>query len=404
MKPSLAAVKACLDRADNFYLYDEAILHRKAATLREAFPQIGFLYSIKCNPHPHVLRSVFACGFGADAASAGEVALARQAGLAANRIYYSAPGKTPADIAQTIGQAVLIADSLAEVHRIQQAAAERGITVPIGLRINPAFTFDGEGGAPSKFGIDEDQAREFLHRNGCKNVQVTGIHVHLKSQELDAKVLSAYYRRIFALAETFEDLCGGLDYINMGSGMGIPYTAADKPLDLDALSAAVKEELAKYQRKHPRAKVLIEVGRYVACESGVYVTTVLDRKVSHGKIYLILKNTLNGFLRPSLAQLIARYAPEGSPPGSEPLFTAKDAFAYLTLKEGQAAEETVTLVGNLCTAADIVAENIALPHLDCGDAIVITNAGSYGAVLSPMQFSTQPQPKAFFLTRTGELL
>lgn len=276
--------------------------------------------------------------------------------------------------------------------------------MPIGLRINPAFTFDGEGGAPSKFGIDEDQAREFLRQNGCKNVQVTGIHVHLKSQELDAKVLSAYYQRIFALAETFEDLCGGLDYINMGSGMGIPYTAADKPLDLDALSAAVKEEVAKYQRKHPRARVLIEVGRYVTCESGVYVTTVLDRKVSHGKTYLILKNTLNGFLRPSLAQLIARYAPEGSPPGSEPLFTAKDAFACLTLKEGQAAEETVTLVGNLCTAADIVAENIALPHLDCGDAIVITNAGSYGAVLSPMQFSTQPQPKAFFLTRTGELL
>ena len=148
---------------------------------------------------------------------------------------------------------------------------------------------------------------------------------------------------------------------------------------------------------------MIEVGRYAVCKSGLYVTKVMDKKTSHGTTYLILKNTLNGFIRPSLAKLVEHYAVEETPASSEPLFTARDAFQFLTLKD-EAPSETVTLVGNLCTATDVIAENIPMPHLECGDTVIITNAGGYAAVLSPLQFSSQERPAELFLTQSGEVI
>ena len=132
------------------------------------------------------------------------------------------------------------------------------------------------------------------------------------------------------------------------------------------------------------------------------MTKVLDRKTSYGKTYLILKNTLNGFLRPSMARLIMSCAAE-EPTGKEPLFTKENAFAFMTLRES-APKEKVTLMGNLCTAADMIADNIELPCLEEGDCLIITNAGSYAAVLSPMRFSSQERPQEFFLTMDGMIL
>jgi len=91
------------------------------------------------------------------------------------------------------------------------------------------------------------------------------------------------------------------------------------------------------------------------------------------------------------------------PAGKEPLFTKEDAFAFITLQESR-QKEKVTLVGNLCTAADVIAEDIEVPYLEEGDCLIMTNAGSYAAVLSPMQFSSQERPKEFFLSAKGEIL
>lgn len=396
-------ISQCAETRDSFYLYDESCILHSIKQLKTNFPQIEFLYSIKCNPKPHVLNCVFKQGFGADAASAGEVRSARKAGLHAEKIYYSAPGKSAKDIEDCLGKATLIADSTGEIERIQAAAEKAGTVANIGIRINPDFSFDGEGGKPSKFGIDEAQAIAFLKENTFKNIKVTGIHIHLKSQELDDRVLSAYYERVFRLAEKFAQICGKLDYINMGSGMGVPYAPGDAPLDLPAVSAAVEKNLEGFRTAYPDTKCIIEVGRFAVCKSGVYVTKVMDRKESCGKTYLILHNTLNGFIRPSLARLVAYYSSETAPAGSEPLFTAADGFEFSTLKEEEPSEK-VTLAGNLCTAADVVAEDIWMPRLKCGDVVVISNAGSYAAALSPVQFSSQEKPAELFLTAEGEII
>lgn len=388
----------------SFYLYDEAGIRSAARRLRAAFPDVDFLYSIKCNPHPRVVEAVFGEGFGADAASLGEVLLSQKLGAEPGQIFYSAPGKTDEDLAQAVGRCTLIADSLGELERLEALAAGRGQTLEVGVRVNPDFSFAGETGAPSKFGIDEEQLYPFLAENRCPHLSVTGIHVHLKSQELSANVLSAYYGRMAALAQRVSQALGHpLEYVNMGSGIGIPYAEGDIPLNVDTLGEAARQQLQAFRQQSPGTRVIIEVGRYAVGNHGLYVTHVVDRKVSHGKTYLILKNTLNGFLRPSLARLVCKYAGEAVPAGTEPLFTSPDAFQFRTLKQ-DGPRERVSLVGNLCTAADVIAEEVELPRLEAGDVVYITNAGSYAAVLSPMQFSSQEPPRELFLTREGQVL
>src|SRR5574344_494502 len=412
-------ISKCANVFDSFYVYDEHTILQSINELKETFPQIDFLYSIKCNPNANVLKSVFSQNFGADAASAREVKLACNLGLTASQIFYSAPGKSIIDIENTINKSMIIADSLTEIKRIQSVAEALNIVVKIGIRVNPNFSHSGETGLSSKFGIDEDQAIEFIKLNNFKNIKIVGIHVHLKSQLLNAEVLVAYYKRLLNLAEKFSNILGALEYINMGSGMGIQYSPTDKALDVLSLSKSISNSFDDFRSKNPKTKMIIEVGRYVTCKSGFYVTRVMDKKVLCGKTYLILKNTLNGFIRPSLAKLVEHYSLEKSPSGSEPLFTCKNAFEIIPLKKLSDTEkvsfeiiplkkssdtEKVSLVGNLCTATDVVAEDIILPTLECGDLIVLTNAGSYAAVLSPMQFSSQDKPLEFFLSETGKLL
>lgn len=390
---------------ESFYLYDQAGILAAAGRLRSGFPQVGFLYSIKCNPHPQVVRTLFSQGFGADAASLGEVRLSRRLGAGPGEIFYSAPGKTDADLSGAMGACTLIADSLGELERINALAAGQDRPLKVGVRINPDFSFTGEGGSPSKFGVDEDQLYPFLREDRCPNLSITGIHVHLKSQELNPAALSAYYGRMAALAQRVSGALGhSLDYVNMGSGIGIQYAETDIPLDVAALGEATERELAAFRRANPGTRILIEVGRYAVGNYGCYVTRVVDKKRSHGRTYLILKNTLNGFLRPSLARLVCKYAGDTTPAGTEPLFTGPDAFQFRTLKGADAPRERVSLVGNLCTAADVIAEDVELPRLEVGDVVYLTNAGSYAAVLSPMQFSSQDRPQELFLTSDGQVL
>lgn len=394
-------IKELSRQFDCFYIYEERAILAHIRQMKENFPSAAFLYSMKCNPHPGVLKSIFSQGFGADAASLGEVMMAEAAGLSKEQIYYSAPGKTRTDIEGALERSVLIADSIGEVERIREAARRRNAVAKIGIRINPDFTLQGSGGAASKFGIDEAQAEKLARREADGFVKIVGIHIHVKSQELDAEVLGTYYKKIIRLAERFQTLCGGLEFVNMGSGMGVPYAADDRKLDIKALGKTVEEALASFRARYPDTKILLETGRYAVCKSGFYITKVIDRKESYGKTYLILKNTLNGFIRPSLERLILHYAASENPTGMEPLFTSRDAFGFFALKEE--AVERVTLVGNLCTAADVAAEDILLPRLEPGDCIVMTNAGSYAAVLSPMQFSSQERPAELFLASDGEI-
>ena len=181
------------------------------------------------------------------------------ASLEGDEIYYSAPGKTEDDIRSTLGNCEIIADSLGEIERISRIAGEN--MVDIGIRINPDFSMDGHGGGPSKFGVDEEELLSFMKSSIPENIRIHGIHIHVKSQELDGMKLAAYYRHLLALAGKVESVMGhGLDYINMGSGMEIAYSMDEKEIDMESLGKEMAGPLASFRRNHPGTKLLIETG------------------------------------------------------------------------------------------------------------------------------------------------
>lgn len=389
------------EKYESFYLYDGRTVLDSIAALGSSFEGVRFLYSAKANPHPSVLRCIFDEGFGLDAASMGEVTMGVKLGLAPEDIYYSAPGKSMNDLDAALEKCVIIADSAAELERIQYLAARHGVKAEAGVRINPNFTFDGEGGVSCKFGIDEDEAlKKLAEWDKLKNLHICGIHVHSRSQELDTPRLCDYYGRMFELAVRCQKTLGRqLHFVNMGSGIGIPYAATDSAVDLKKLGAHMNKLCKEYAAELPEARIFIETGRFVSGRAGVYVTHVNDVKTSLGKKYVILANTLNGFVRPSIAQMVER-ASDAAP--CEPLYTGPDAFGFAPLTD-ETETETVTVCGNLCTGADVIAQDTELPRLRTGDVFVITNAGSYAAVLTPMQFASLTPPVQIFAAPDGRL-
>lgn len=379
-------------------IYSRKRLTEQARLLQSTFPGFDILYSVKANPFPPVVQALAELGIGADAASAGEVALAARCGIKSENIYFSAAGKSRRALLAAWDSCHLIADSLGEAERIGQLAAERGETKRIGIRVHPAFDMDGGAGSTSKFGIDihdMPRLRELLRR--CP-VDVCGIHIHLRSQNLDAAVLEHYYERCFALAQEVQRaLECRMEYINFGGGVGIAYSAAQTPLDRAALLSAA-QRVAEENRRTLRARLLIESGRFLTAQAGTYFLPVVDKKVCRGTTYLVVENGLNGFQKMALEAMVRTAAGGGEPAPQEPLFTGVGAFpvtGYPMVDAGRI--ETVDIVGNLCCATDVVQRDYTGAALDVGDIVAIGNTGAYARTLSPLLFSSHDAPAEFLI-------
>lgn len=404
MKNNLDLLKNLMKELDNsFYIYDEAVIKRQVETLYEKLPQFEFFYSVKANPLKPILEFLVSKDIGSDAASAEEVLLSEEIGLSKDRIIYSTPGKQKKDIEKTMDKAMIVADSYHELELLNEVAKEQDKFIKVGLRINMNFN----GKSSSKFGVDEDSLID--HKNfidNLKNIKISGIHVHLRSQILDYKRLSDYYETVFKLAVFCkEKLDFNMDFIDFGGGIGIVYSEKEEnPLDFDKLSVECTKLVEKYN-KDLKARLIIESGRFIICEAGDFVTKIVDIKESMGTKYLVAEKGLNGFLRPSLKEFLLNYIDRDAEIASfEPLFTRKDAFEFL-IPEGDSKNlEEVVLAGSLCTSTDVLAKNINLPKVNIGDLVIVTKAGSYAYSLSPTRFANHKAPNQVYLKENGSVI
>lgn len=361
-----------------FFAYDREVLNTRIAELRAALPaRLELSYAMKANPMPALVQHMATRVDRIDVASAGEMHHALDTGIRPERVSFAGPGKSPAEIRQAVAAGIIIeVESPTELRRVLASGEELGIRPQVAVRVNPDFAVKGSGmrmgGGPQQFGIDAEDVPSFLAGVG-DGVDVLGFHIFAGSQNLQAEVIAEAQRRTVDLATRLADgLVGPLRYVNLGGGFGIPYTERDRPLDLgvvaDNLHALVDGPLAS---RFPEATAVVELGRYLVGECGVYVTRVLDRKVSRGKTFLVVDGGMHHQLAASgnFGQAIRRNYP-----------------VIVGNRVDRDDAGSVTVVGCLCTPLDLLADDVPLPDADIDDLIVVFQQGAYGLTASPTAF------------------
>jgi diaminopimelate decarboxylase len=360
------------------FVYDVAHVGRRISRFRAAFPAVDLHYAIKANPHPALLAAIAPLVDGLDVASAGELARALKAKAAA-RISFAGPGKRDDELSAAIASgATLNVESEGEAARAL-AICERLGTVPrLAVRVNPDLELRGSGmkmgGRPSPFGVDAERAGALIRTIVAAGADWRGLHIYAGSQALDADALIEAQAATLALARRLMDEAGTAPpLVNLGGGFGVPYFAGDRPLDVEAIGAALTDRLAGWG---PSTRFAIELGRWLVAEAGVYLTRVVDRKESRGETFLVTDGGLNHQLAAS---------------GNFGTVVRRNYPIAVASRMGEAAAETVSVVGPLCTPLDRLSDRVALPRAEVGDLIAVFLAGAYGASASPADFLGHPR-------------
>ncbi|MCH8684315.1 pyridoxal-dependent decarboxylase, exosortase A system-associated [Pedomonas mirosovicensis] len=366
------------------FLYDSALIARRIEQLRAALPErVHLHYAIKANPMPDVVGFIAPLVDGLDIASAGELEIALSAGMEPRHISFAGPGKRDAELAAAIVAGVVVnLESEGEMRRLARLAKQLGKPASAAVRVNPDFELKGSGmrmgGGAKPFGVDAERVPAMLAELGQLGLQFEGFHIFTGSQNLSATALiEAQDKALTLAAELARHAPRPPRFVNIGGGFGIPYAPADKPLDLAAVGAALSARLDRLDVEIADSEIIIELGRYIVGEAGVYLTQVIDRKVSHGEVFLITDGGLHHQLAASgnFGQVIRRNYP-----------------VAVATRFSASPEETATIVGCLCTPLDRLAEKIQVPVVEPGEVIGVFLAGAYGLTASPVRFLGHPEP------------
>jgi diaminopimelate decarboxylase len=361
-----------------YYCYDANHIRARFRQVQATLPAgISYLYSLKANPNKAVIEILHAEGAGCEVCSGTELEIAFAAGVPPQDIVFVGPAKSVEELTRCVelGLGAIVIESLPELLLVERIASSRGVIRAIALRVNPAFQSISAqlvmGGKPTQFGIDEEQLAEALSLLGeCNHVLLDGIHVYLGTRILDVGTIRDNSKRILELAERVAEIARReLAFVDVGGGFGVNYFKGEAELDLLAVGTELRPVVESFKRRCPSTKILIELGRYLVAESGIFVTSVRYVKRSKGKLYAICDGGSNCH---------AAAAGIGS------LFRRNFPLARLSGSGSRSAVYTVT--GPLCTPTDVIGEDITLPELAAGDLLGVYHSGAYGPSASPVFF------------------
>ena len=365
-----------------FYAVDRRALHARVAHLRAALPpQVKLHYAMKANPMPALVGYMAGLVDGIDVASAGELKVALDAGADPAEVSFAGPGKRDAELVQAVAAGVLVnVESMRELPVLAQASQTLGLPARVALRVNPDFELKGSGmkmgGGPKQFGVDTEVVPDALAWIGREGLAFEGFHLFAGSQNLRAESICEAQQKSYSLAlRLAEHAPTPVRFLNLGGGFGIPYFPGEQHLDLTPIGANLADICARAQTELPQAHVVIELGRFLVGEAGVYITRVVDKKVSRGQVYLVTDGGLNHHLSASgnFGQVIRKNYPVTI--GNRAISTDL---------------EVASVVGPLCTPLDLLADRMSLPRAEVGDLVVVFQSGAYGASASPQSFLGHP--------------
>jgi diaminopimelate decarboxylase len=372
-----------------FYVYDRQVITRRLADLRRALPVgIGLHYAIKANPMPAVVAHVAAQVDGLDVASGGEMKIALDTGMAPDRISIAGPGKTDQELMRAAASGITVnVESEREIDILAAIGRASGTLPRIAIRVNPDFELKTSGmkmgGGPKQFGIDAEQVPKVLKGLAGAPLEFVGFHIFSGSQNLRADAIVDSQQKAMALAvQLARQAPAPVSSLNLGGGFGIPYFPGEQHLDLEPIGANLRELLARARQELPHAHLVLELGRYIVGEAGLYVCKVIDRKISRGHVFLVTDGGLHHHLAASgnFGQVLRKNYP----------LAVANRMSDTTL-------ETASVVGPLCTPLDLLGDRVTLPRVIPGDLIAVFQSGAYGLSASPMRFLSHAEPAEIFI-------
>jgi diaminopimelate decarboxylase len=376
-----------------FFLYDLDVLNARVAALRAALPANADLaFAVKANPSLAVLSRLARLGVGADVASAGELQAAIRAGIALDRIIFTGPGKTDAELAQALrlGVRAITIESLDELDSLIELG---GVAHPgQGLLLRLAVGGSAEsvpiigGAGAAKFGLipaEVDEAIDRLHRSGTAfgpgaPYRLLGLHAFGASNVLDADALIDGIATLATLAEDVGQRHGlPIRLLDGGGGLGIPYADDQPTLDLARFRSRLAQETNGWLRRPALAgaRLLLEPGRWLAGPIGAYVVRVVRVKRRGDRVICVVDGGIHQLARPALIGQSQRVVALGEAGSS-----------------ADRPQATVDVVGPLCTGLDVLATGVPMPSPRTGDLLAIMDTGAYGFTESMPLFLSHPQP------------
>jgi diaminopimelate decarboxylase len=367
-----------------FYAYDRSAISSRIAGLRASLPAgISLHYAIKANPMPAVVGHVAPLVDGLDVASVGEMHVALDTGTPPSAISFAGPGKSSAELSAAVKAGICLnIESSGELARIVQIGETHSVRPRVAVRVNPDFELKSSGmkmsGGPKPFGIDAEQVPAILQRIGETGLDFQGFHIFSGSQNLKAGSLIEAHDKTFELAYRLADHAPSpVNTLNIGGGFGIPYFPGEQRLDLAPICHNLAEHRDACRERLGNVELVLELGRYLVAEAGVYVCEVVDKKISRGTTYIVTNGGLHHHLAASgnFGQVIRK---------DYPVVTAHRVHG--------GPRELVSVVGPLCTPLDILADSMELGQADVGDLIAVLQSGAYGFTASPHLFLGHPAP------------
>lgn len=359
------------------YYYDGDTIVDRYRRLRQIYPgSVDIYYAFKSNNSLAICQLLQKEGAGADITSLGEYILAKRAGFHPSRLLFTGPGKRIEELDVVIKEEIgmIVAESLTEIKRIDAIARKYNKKQKVLLRINVNYCTTESGiqlgGGCQKFGVDEQNAaltiKEILKK---KNITFLGIHAISGSLILKYSVLLKAYSYAIKLADKLMKQNIPIRLVDFGGGLGIPYTQKQEPINLVKLGAGVKKMLIgkSYQG-------IVEIGRFLVGEPGVYITKVIDTKESGGKKFAVLDGGTHHILRQYLQWANAFV----------------DVMCQNDIQTDK--KEHISLGGPLCTPSDFLVRDTLLPAINIDDLLIFQNCGAYAYSTGIALFSGHPTP------------
>ncbi len=367
-----------------FFAYDRELLRARVALLRRHIPaEIHLHYAMKANPMPAVVQFMASLVDGLDVASGNELRVALDSGMKPELISFAGPGKSERELTSAIASGITI--NLESPHEMRTAAklgANIGVMPKVAVRVNPDYELKSSGmkmgGGPKQFGVDAEAVPAMLDEMKSLPVEFQGFHIYSGSQNLRAESIQEAQEKTLELAYRLTDAApSAVKILNIGGGFGIPYFPGEAPLDLAAVGDNLRRLIPDSKRRLPNAQLVIELGRFLVGEAGIYVCRIVDKKISRGHVFLVTDGGLHHQLAASgnFGQVIRKNYP-----------------VAIGNRMNATTMEMASVVGPLCTPLDLLGDKMNLPQAEIGDLVVVFQSGAYGLTASPTAFLSHPAP------------